>query len=146
MLDKFTKLKKKKGYDVEEKLVSKDYYNVLEKALLNSADKTVLMQIKCKDAIEMRNLSIRYVKEIELANRAIKTTDTDFYCSNEEAVTILNSINEFKELCNENLKIALNKNESTDVLCKHVHICNDIYKTFSDDFEIETEEIKNEGE
>lgn len=143
MLKKF---KKKKEYDMEENLGSKDYYDVLEKALLTSAEKTVQEQIKCKDNAEMKTLSIRFVNEMDLANRAASTVETDFYCSNEEAVAILNSINEFKELCNSNLKIALNKNESTDTLCKYIHICNDIYRTFSNDFEIKTEETESKGE
>lgn len=143
MLDKFIK---KKPNGVESKLASKDYYGVLEKALLTSADKTVQQQIKCKDAEEMKELSIRYVKEIELADRAKNTINIDFYCSNTEAISILNSVNEFKEICNRELKTALNSNESTDILCKYVYVCNDIFKTFSSNFEIETEEAEEKGE
>ena len=139
------KFKKKKQYDIEEELQSEDYYAVLEEALRAKAENTIAEQIKCKNKDEMKDLSIRYVTEIELANRAKDTVGVDFYCSDEEAIIIIQAINEFKDTCNDILKKALNNSEPTDTLCKYVYICNDVLKIFAND--MDTKDINlNEGE
>lgn len=127
---------KKKDMDSSCYIVLESYEEkmLLTNALSYAANNTIEQMIKCKDIIEMNNLSIKREKQSSLSYKA--NTIKNVYMNIEplDIFIICDALKEYKEKMIGIVKKTNCSSEDLDSSCESIYLCNKLLKELEEKY------------
>ena len=110
---------------------------LIHNALTLAANNTIEQMIKCKDVIQMSNLSVKREKQNSLGFIAHVNKNRDIRIELSDIDIIREALKEYKEKTAMDIKKSNHTSEEFDGLCEEIYICNKLLKQFKEDDKVE---------